>query len=607
MADPIISLGFTPDGKRLRLVVPAKEDPKALESYRKLILEVRAGTAKPSLQGLVNSLAFRCVPADGQRPAQAEKFDLEQLPSPLSIMGSMKEKGAVGLMMTGRIPLKGQLVMPMCLALSPDRKTLAIGGVSTPVRVLEPGKDQEAVVLFWDLIAGEVRATLHARDGLILAMAFSPDGRTLASTGADKTIRLWDVAAARQKTVLSDQAAAGMSLAFSADGKVLASGSGDGTVKLWDVGTGQIRTSFIGHLNPVSSVTLTPDGRTLASGSMDGTIKVWDVASSRGLIRQRLDSRILALTILPDGQTVATVDQDGTIHFRDPATGQVRRAIRQQKALLLPFRSAIAPDGETAAVADLQTVSVVETASGKERHRLQTPNGIAYALAFSPDGKILAVGSISGLKSGEVVLWDVAAGKQRAVLKGHSDHVMALAFSPDGRTLVSGSQDQTVKIWDVAAGKELRTIAGHGAGVSALAFSRDGTKLAIASGPTLSIRDAATDRELRSLAIYSHHVVGMAFSPDGTRLATAGGEDEGSSKGGGTKLWDLASGQEVLSLGGSTDVITHIAFSPDGGRLLAARGLGGFLFGVAGGTSSGELVIWTASGPDSAAKLPSPR
>jgi WD40 repeat protein len=121
-----------------------------------------------------------------------------------------------------------------------------------------------------------------------------------------------------------------------------------------------------------------------------------------------------------------------------------------------------------------------------------------------------------------------------------------------------------------------------------------------------SIRDAATDRELRSLAVYSHHVVGMAFSPDGTRLAAAGGDDLGSSKGSGTKLWDLANGQEVLSLGGSTDVITRIAFSPGGEQLLAARQQGALMGGM-WGTSSGELVIWTASGPDSAAKLLSPR
>jgi WD40 repeat protein len=123
----------------------------------------------------------------------------------------------------------------------------------------------------------------------------------------------------------------------------------------------------------------------------------------------------------------------------------------------------------------------------------------------------------------------------------------------------------------------------------------------------VSIRDAATDRELRSLAIYSHHVVDMAFSPDGARLATAGGEEWDKPKGGGTKLWDLASGQEVLSLGGSTDVITHIAFSPNGEQLLSARDLGAFLLGAGEGTSTGEWVIWSASSPDSAAKLLSPR
>ena len=595
LTDPVASFGFTSDGKGLRLVVAGKKNAQAFQAYIKRIQDVAAGKAKPSLQGLLDTFAFRILPLDGQQPARTEAFDPARLPSPLStmaIMGGGPEMA--GLLMTSGIPLKGHVVGPMCLTLSPDRKTLAIGGLSSPVP-FQSANRQEGVVLLWDLTSGELRAELKGHDTFITALAFARDGRTLASAGFDKTIRLWDVATARERTILRDQATLVASLAFSRDGKVLICGRADGAVKGWDVNSGQLQTSYLGHVNAVTSLVVTPDGRTIASASVDGIIKLWDATTARGPIRQRLDRSVLALTITPDGQMVIVMEQSGAIHFRDPRTWQAARTIRLQKPLPVLVRGAIAPDGKIAAVADYQTVSLVETASGKERHRLQTLKGQNYALAFSPDSRTLAVGRSDSHKSGEVVLWDAAAGKRRATLRGHHDHVNSLAFSPDGRTLASGSLDQTVKLWDVVEGKEVLTIPALGKGVSAVAYSWDGTKLAVAAGDKLSIRRAATGEELLTLRLYSHHIVEMAFSPDGTRLATAGGEDQDSLRGGGVKLWDLAAGQEVLSLGGSTEVVTHVAFSPDGQRLVSARLVGGAL-GIPGmgRQSSGEFVIRSA-------------
>jgi WD40 repeat protein len=522
-----------------------------------------------------------------------------------------------GLWLMGAIPLNGQIVTPMCLGLSPDRKTLAIGGVATPIPFQPRRSRQESVVLLWDLVAGKEHAILKGHGGYLIALAFAPDGRTLASAGFDQTIHVWDVVGVREQANWMHQAAMISSLAFSADGKVLITGGTDGAVNLWDAATGLLQKTFLGHAKPVTSVALTPDGRMLESASVDGVVKLWDATEDPGPIRRRLDRRILAVAFSPDSRTLTVVDQAGIIHFFDPVTGRKQKAVPMQGEARMGYQhSAIAPDGKTVTITDSQTVALAEPGSSQKVQPLRnddaatytvdflldgrTLNEVAYTLAFSPDGKTLAQGSGSGHKSGEVVLWDVITKKHRAVLPGHRNHVVSLAYAPDGKTLASASLDRTVKIWDLAMNTEVRTIGGFAKGISALAYSRNGGELAIAAGDTISIRDTATGEEVLALHGYSLHIVGMAFSPDGARLATAAGEDIDSptGKGGGVRLWDLSTGQQVLNLAGPTDLVTLVAFSPDGRRLVSASAIGGgFLNSIFFNIQASELAIWDASSP----------
>jgi WD40 repeat protein len=601
VADAIASVAFTCDGRCLRLVVPGKERPEMAKARTQRLLTSATGKASPSLAGLCDAFAFQSLSLDGRQSTPTELFDPAQLPAPLSMIAGGPE--AISAAVTGCISLKGQMISPGCLALSPDRKTLAIGGISIPI--LQPGAKQEGAVLLWDLVAGKELAVLKEHDSPVIAVAFAPDGRMLVSAAFDKTIR-WDLAAGGEKPTLRSEAAPVVSLAFSRDGKTLISGSGNGTVKLRHADTGQIQTEFIGHENRVTSVALAPDGRTLASASADGIIKLWDPTAAQGPTRTPLKRGALALTCSPEGQVVV-LDQGGVLHVLDLLTNCEQRALPLEKgSRTLCWRGGITPDGKTTAIADLQTVWLVDSISGKEHHHLTQSDGLVYTLAFSPDGKILAVGRGSSPTSGEVVLWDVATGTQRATWKGHRGQVVSLAFSPDGKRLASGSLEQTVKVWDVDEGKEVLTIQGHNKGISAVVYSRDGTKLATAGGDHLSIRDAATGKELQTIPLYSHHVVSMAFSPNGARMATAAGiDDEGpplASRVGGAKIWDLATGQEVLGLGDSTDLVTHIAFSPDGRRLVASRAIGSEFSALTGG-ASGELLIWNASPTDVAETL----
>jgi WD40 repeat protein len=364
-------------------------------------------------------------------------------------------------------------------------------------------------------------------------------------------------------------------------------------VKLWDANTGQLQATYMGHVNPVASVVLAPDGRTLVSASVDGIIKLWDATTTPGPMLTPLERRALALALAPDGKA-AVLDQGGTLRFFDPPTGRQQRSLGLGKGPAVLVCGAIAPGGKIVAISDIQSCSILDSTSGKELHHFPTGDAVNYTMTFSPNAQVLAVGRGSN-KSGEVVLWDVVSGARRATLKGHTNRVVSLAFSPDGRTLASGSEDQTVKLWNVGEGKEITTLQDHNKGVSAVTYSRDGTKLATAGGDTLVIREAATGKALQTLRIYSHRIVSMSFNADGSRLATAGGEDEETGRGGGMKLWDLRGGQEVLSLGDPTDVFTHVAFAADGRQLLATRMKGSFYLGSFG-ESSGELVIWSASG-----------
>ena len=281
------------------------------------------------------------------------------------------------------------------------------------------------------------------------------------------------------------------------------------------------------------------------------------------------DGAVNAVAVAPDGRTLSSGSDDRSLKFWSVASGTEFRTLSTGSTPVAAI--AFAPDGSLLAwssgrvVAGAGSAPVIwmeDVATGKVARTLNQPAGgeqAVYgpsAIAFSPNGTLLAAGG----EDRSIQLWDVASGKLVRSLPGHSKGTLAVAFSPDGRWLASGGGDSAVKLWDVATGQPLRSMTAA-RWVRAVAFSPDG-KILASAGEDRAIRlwDPASGQLVRTLTGHSRWVRSIAFSRDG-RLIASGGQDKL------VKVWDVASGRETNNLTGHTEPVFSVAFAPDGHTL----------------------------------------
>ncbi|AFY46334.1 WD40 repeat-containing protein [Nostoc sp. PCC 7524] len=402
--------------------------------------------------------------------------------------------------------------------------------------------------------------TLKGHSGEVISVAYSPDGKYLASVSDDNTIKIWESSTGKAVQTLQGHSSAVYSVAYSPDGKYLASASDDNTIKIWESSTGKVVQTLQGHSSAVYSVAYSPDGKYLASASSDNTIKIWE--SSTGKAVQTLQghrSVVYSVAYSPDSKYLASASWDNTIKIWDLSTGKVVQTLQGHSDSV--YSVAYSPDGKYLASASSDnTIKIWDISTGKAVQTFQGHSRDVNSVAYSPDGKHLASASLDNT----IKIWDISTGKTVQTLQGHSSAVMSVAYSPDGKHLASASADNTIKIWDISTGKVVQTLQGHSRVVYSVAYSPDSKYLASASGDnTIKIWDISTGKTVQTLQGHSSVVISVAYSPDGKYLASASSDNT-------IKIWDISTGKAVQTLQGHSRGVYSVAYSPDSKYLASA-------------------------------------
>jgi hypothetical protein len=280
---------------------------------------------------------------------------------------------------------------------------------STDGKLLATANDDNSVRL-WDAATGKVGKTLWGHTGPVYTLAFSPDGQFLASAGVDKSILLWNVSSGKMVRKMTGHTAEINAITFSPGGQILATGSSDFSVRLWDVNTGKEVGAGHGHQGAVQTVAFSPDGKALGTGADDQLIMFWDLTSltnpTQRAVLKGHTSRIFLVTFSPDGKLLASASLDTANNLK-----------------------------------------VWDLTAGKELVNLSGHDQAVYSVAFSPQGQLLASGGLDRT----VRLWDPTSGTLLGTFPGSTGTVTSVAFSPDGKTLAGAGEDQIIRIWKVDA------------------------------------------------------------------------------------------------------------------------------------------------------------
>jgi len=452
--------------------------------------------------------------------------------------------------------LEAGLDKVLALAFAPDGVTIAAGG-------------RNGTVAGWE---GSARAErrLSSKGPPVQALRFSPRGDELAAALADGSVRVFRSDGSAQRRLAAHRGKAN-AVAFSPDGRWLATGGEDGRVRLWSLPGGKSERDIAGTGAEVLSLAFSPDGRRLAVGDNGKKIHLWNMdAGVRERILEGHSDGVLALAFSRDGRFLASAGYDKSIRLWEADTGELWLAneVHQNFVWGLDFSA----DGQYLASASFdRTVRWFRFSPQTAVVSLHGHGGEIYGMAFSPRGEL----ATSGWDRSAIV-WDLEARRPRLRLAGHGDVVDRVVFSPDGTLLATACRDRLVRLWDAQSGALVRTLRGHGDMVYGVAFSPDGASLAT-SGTDRTVRlwDVASGRARAAYTGHREAVDKVVFSPDGRILASASNDLT-------VRLWDTRTGEQLHVFSGHGDWISDVVFSPDG-RSLATS------------SKDGKAVVWDAA------------
>jgi WD40 repeat protein len=404
----------------------------------------------------------------------------------------------------------------------------------------------EAQLPLWDAATGQAGPVLRGHTGTLTGVLYRSDGRQVATSATDNTVRLWDPKTGREVATLHTAAQA-LILLYSPDSRRLVVVTSQAKCQLWDVTTRQLLAD-LGDREPGNAgISFSPDANAVAVAT-GKYVRVWDARTGRSLAaRGPHEQPVHLVAYSPDGQRIAF-----TLWEKRTAT-RFRLDFEGANRLEKPVRVQRVPATE---------IRLWDGALGKEIAVLGNHSAVIGSLAFSPDSRRLL--SSTGSPDNQPCLWDAATGRRIAVLAGPRNDFTAVAFSPDGKRIVKAYLDHTVRLWDGVSGQLVAVRRGHHGALTGAVFSPDGTRLVTTSQDhTLRLWDAGGGDPLGVLRGHGAPVREAAFTPDGATLLSRAEDGE-------VRLWDVGLVERNGVLQGHGSFVYDVAFGPDNEQVASA-------------------------------------